>query len=96
MSKVSIDTNNHKCEKCNKEFSSQHSLNTHLRTSKKCSNALNTLIIKSKELSCDWCKKLFSSKQMLLYHDTICKIKQSREIERLRSEIEILKLKWNA
>jgi len=54
------------CTKCSKIFTSQQTLKTHLLTT----NCVKKNINITNE--CLFCKKEFSSKQMLIYHDNIC------------------------
>ena len=79
------------CQFCNKDFSNKSSLINHQKTAKYCLKLQDT----DKEISnfnCDYCKKLFTSRQNLNIHLAICK---DKEIEILRKEkdkeIEILR-----
>ena len=64
--------NSKTCKFCEKEFSSISCLNRHVRTTKKCqSDDINKITY-----DCDFCKKKLTSKRMLEYHSTICKLKK--------------------
>ena len=90
------------CQFCNKDFSNKSSFTNHQKTAKYCLKLQDT----DKEISnfnCDYCKKLFTSRQNLNIHLAICKDKEieilkkekDKEIEILRKEkdkeIEILR-----
>lgn len=82
------------CTKCNKLFTSQQTLKTHLLTI----NCVKENINITNE--CLFCKKEFSSKQMLIYHDNICihkklnilTIEYENKIKNLEDQILHLKI----
>ena len=68
-----ISTNSSKssyvCNNCESEFKNKHTLNLHQKTSDKCSNQD---VSNEYNKTCDYCKKIFSSKQMKKYHESKC------------------------
>jgi hypothetical protein len=80
------------CEYCNTKFSSLSSLNYHKKTAKYCLSGRN---ISSREYTCMYCSKIFSSKRWHCIHITKCKesiILYKQKYERVDKDNEILRI----
>lgn len=91
-------TKKYKCKKCNQHFFNSLTLDIHIKTSLKCLRSGDSSSESSKK--CQHCEKIFSSKQMRLYHETKCMVKiisdlkneYNENISNLQKEIRGLKL----
>jgi len=83
------------CQYCNKTFSTPSNLRTHLKTSKKClenrTNNINEETNIENKFECEFCKKVYLTKQNLIYHVNICKVKKS--IKNITTETQFSSLK---
>jgi hypothetical protein len=80
-----------KCQYCGKEFKTISSLNRHQTNVKYCLNIRNGKEDKeSNNLICGYCSKKLASKQTKDMHLKICKVKKTKEIEKLQLEKERL------
>lgn len=78
--------NQPECPKCGKRFSTKQSLSTHMKTAMSC-------VDKDKQrkiFQCNYCQKVLSSKQMLLYHDGICSRKTQHEYEKKLEQLQTI------
>jgi dUTPase len=79
-----IDKVRVECPNCRKSFSTKQSLSTHMKTAKSCIDQKNL----KKVFQCNYCNKVLSSKQMLLYHDGICSMKTQHLYEKKLEELQ--------
>ena len=76
----------HYCEFCGTEFSTKSNLNRHLQGSKSCKSGDT----EKYSFPCKKCKKQFTSKQGLVYHLGICKVKGPNRLQLIK-EIHVEK-----
>lgn len=67
------------CDKCSKMYSSLITYNNHIR--------LNRCKIKTNEIICNYCDKIFKSKQWRQKHEIKCKTTHDGEIKKLNDKI---------
>jgi predicted nuclease with TOPRIM domain len=83
------------CEFCNKEFSSEYTLNNHKKTAKFCLKIQkeNNNIQNNNEsiYQCEYCNKNFSLKKILNTHYLTCKAKKEQTVDELKEQIKELK-----
>ena len=72
------------CPNCQRSFSTKQSLSTHMKTAKSCIDQKH----QKKVFQCNYCNKVLSSKQMLLYHDGICSMKTQHVYEKKLHELQ--------
>lgn len=79
------------CEYCNKNLSSESSLNTHIKTNKKCKEKRGT---NDSMFVCNLCKKQYTSKQSLNRHIENCVVRpiKDKENEYIRKNEELNKI----
>ena len=77
------------CKYCNHAFRTLSGLNQHLRTVVSCVKQQEELGIQvhKQSISCNDCKKTFTSKQSLSYHDRCCKVKLKKKEEIVQQKI---------
>jgi len=81
----------HTCNFCKSDFYDKSTLNRHQHTSKKCKKIQENKKDVLENKMCIFCKKELSTKQRLQTHLTSCKSKNSKEIQKISSELENLK-----
>jgi len=89
------------CEHCNTIFKTKSALNYHKNNAKYCltiqkeKNETVVVVVKEKKFKCEYCEKVLSNKQNLLYHINCCYKKKDKELNELkeRSEKELNELK---
>jgi hypothetical protein len=89
---------NHTCEHCNTIFKTKSALNYHKNNAKYClsiqkeKNETAVSVKEKKIFQCEYCEKVLSNKQNLLYHINCCYKKKDKELNELkeRSEKELI------
>lgn len=75
------------CDKCNKEFSSNYSLNRHISTSRTCSDNISTNYV------CSYCSHSFARADLLKKHNIICYKKDEynlrNDYNKLKTDIDL-------
>ncbi len=66
------------CKYCRSILATKSSLNNHQKTTRRC---LDTREIKNTTHICEYCDKIFTTKQMLTAHFSICEKKKNNDIE---------------
>lgn len=79
------------CEFCNKEFTNIGNLNVHLKKAKYCLSKRGLELPKqSSEIKCQYCYKLFASKQMCRLHEQKCNNREhQKELEERNKIIQL-------
>jgi hypothetical protein len=77
----------YKCEFCNKIFSNNSNLKTHIKNAKYCIK-LRDNFIPDNQFICNYCNKDFTSKQKLDYHLLNCNFKKDEDLKNLKLTID--------
>jgi hypothetical protein len=72
------------CQFCNKEFSAKGNMNNHQKTAKYClsKRGFEKLQLIENQIKCQYCPKLFTSKQMCRFHEEKCNNKTVLQVEK--------------
>jgi hypothetical protein len=85
-----------KCSQCNYHSDVKQHIIKHVNRKIKCSNEEAKIIELSANIYCEYCEKSITTKQNLIKHLIVCKVKKAnleKELEKEKEEVRILKEK---
>jgi hypothetical protein len=80
------------CNFCKQKFSNRSSLNLHQKNTKYCLNLQG--VLENKKFKCDYCYKLYTTKQNLKTHHNTCKSNKLKGNDENKIISEINKLQF--